>query len=355
MKVRIKFEKVGPVKFVGHLDTMRYFQKAVRRADLPASFTGGYSPHMIMSFASPLGVGTESRGDYFDMELREELPTAEIEKRLEKAMAEGFHIVSARKVEDKKAGNAMSLVAAADYLIQFRPGKVPAFLTETENSRKEKDGEGEGKGEGEGAGKGEGTGAEAGEVSNAENITGSAGLQKAISAFLSQPEILITKETKKGESQVDIRPRIYRMEAVNGVGTAAAVSFADGPAAVSIADGSAAVSIACMSETLPASDRTPALSLSEKPGDASSSDRENPAQPQKIAGGASAGTDTCGIFCRLASSSADYTQPGAVMDAFVRFFHEEPQPFAFTVTRLELYARKENGEFVSLESLGEEV
>ena len=59
MKVRIKFSKEGPVKFVGHLDTMRYFQKAIRRANLPVAFSGGYSPHMIMSFAAPLGVGTE--------------------------------------------------------------------------------------------------------------------------------------------------------------------------------------------------------------------------------------------------------------------------------------------------------
>ena len=54
MKVRIKFSKEGPVKFVGHLDTMRYFQKAIRRANLPVAFSGGYSPHMIMSFAAPL-------------------------------------------------------------------------------------------------------------------------------------------------------------------------------------------------------------------------------------------------------------------------------------------------------------
>ena len=60
MKVRIKFTKEGPMKFVGHLDTMRYFQKAVRRAELPIAFSGGYSPHMIMSFAAPLGVGVTS-------------------------------------------------------------------------------------------------------------------------------------------------------------------------------------------------------------------------------------------------------------------------------------------------------
>ena len=77
MKVRIKFSKEGPMKFVGHLDTMRYFQKALRRAELPVAFSGGYSPHMIMSFAVPLGVGMESLGDYFDLEMAEDMPTAE--------------------------------------------------------------------------------------------------------------------------------------------------------------------------------------------------------------------------------------------------------------------------------------
>ena len=82
MKVRIKFTKEGPMKFVGHLDTMRYFQKAIRRAELPIAFSGGYSPHMIMSFAAPLGVGVTSTGEYFDMELTATIPTDEICQRL---------------------------------------------------------------------------------------------------------------------------------------------------------------------------------------------------------------------------------------------------------------------------------
>ena len=98
MKVRIKFTKTGAMKFVGHLDTMRYFQKAIRRAELPVAFSGGYSPHMIMSFAAPLGVGTTSMGEYFDMELTEKVPTAEIEDRLNAVMVEGITISSARQV-----------------------------------------------------------------------------------------------------------------------------------------------------------------------------------------------------------------------------------------------------------------
>ena len=166
MKVRIKFSEQGPVKFVGHLDTMRYFQKAVRRAGLPVAFSGGYSPHMIMSFAAPLGVGTTSRGEYFDLELAETVSTSEITRRLNETMAEGFQVISARQVEDGKAGKAMSLVAAADYLVAFRPGREPVCPSWREQ----------------------------------------------LSDFLAQKELLVTKKTKRSEKTVDIRPYIYRME-----------------------------------------------------------------------------------------------------------------------------------------------
>lgn len=48
MKARIKFRKYGVMRFIGHLDVMRFFQKSMRRAGIPIAFTGGYSPHMIM-------------------------------------------------------------------------------------------------------------------------------------------------------------------------------------------------------------------------------------------------------------------------------------------------------------------
>ena len=61
MKARIKFRKYGSLRFIGHLDVMRFFQKVMRRADIPIAFSGGYSPHMIMSFAQPLGIGLTSQ------------------------------------------------------------------------------------------------------------------------------------------------------------------------------------------------------------------------------------------------------------------------------------------------------
>ncbi len=169
MKVRIKFSKTGHMKFVGHLDTMRYFQKAIRRSGLPAAFSGGYSPHMIMSFAAPLGVGTTSLGEYFDVELTETVATDEIERRLNAVMTEGVSVCCARKVEDGKASTAMALVAAADYLVWFRQGKEP-----------------------------------------------SVSWQEKLGEFISQKEIIVTKKTKRSEKTVDIRPYIYQMEAREG-------------------------------------------------------------------------------------------------------------------------------------------
>ena len=94
MKVRVKFSKYGPVKFIGHLDIMRYFQKAIRRANIPIAFSGGFSPHMIMSFAAPLGVGVTSAGEYFDMELTDDsLSSKEMENRLNATMAEGMKVI----------------------------------------------------------------------------------------------------------------------------------------------------------------------------------------------------------------------------------------------------------------------
>ena len=69
MKIRIKFRKYGTMKFIGHLDVMRYFQKAIRRSEVNIRYSEGFSPHQIMSFAAPLGVGITSKGEYVDIEV----------------------------------------------------------------------------------------------------------------------------------------------------------------------------------------------------------------------------------------------------------------------------------------------
>ncbi|HBZ63583.1 MAG TPA: Fe-S oxidoreductase, partial [Lachnospiraceae bacterium] len=68
MKTRFRFTKTGSIKFIGHLDCMRFFQKALRRAKMDVAYTQGFNPHQIMSFASPLSVGLTSDGEYIDIE-----------------------------------------------------------------------------------------------------------------------------------------------------------------------------------------------------------------------------------------------------------------------------------------------
>lgn len=165
LKARIKFRKNGVMKFIGHLDVMRYFQKAMRRADIPIAYTGGYSPHMIMSFANPLGVGLTSDGEYFDIELTEPIASKEAVRRLNETMVEGMEVVSFVEIPDEKKSTGMAIVEAADYLSRSIGEALPS------------------------------------------------GWQEKLAGFLDEPEILIRKKTKKSEQEVNIRPMIYALEA----------------------------------------------------------------------------------------------------------------------------------------------
>lgn len=121
MKVRMKFSKNGPIKFIGHLDVMRYFQKAIRRAEIDIAYSQGFSPHQIMSFAQPLGVGVESDGEYVDVELNSAISSKDVMDRLNAVMNEGIKIESVKKLPDG-AMNAMASVAASKYLISIKEG-----------------------------------------------------------------------------------------------------------------------------------------------------------------------------------------------------------------------------------------
>lgn len=165
MKLRIKFRKFGPIRFIGHLDVMRFFQKAIRRAQLDVAYSQGFSPHQIMSFAQPLSVGLESNGEYMDIEVHSLLSCEDAKNRLNAVSAPGIEVVSV-KILPEKAGNAMASVAAASYTVSFREERAPHF-----------------------------------EVA------------PAVERLLAKEQILITKEGKKGKGDraVDIKPGIYEL------------------------------------------------------------------------------------------------------------------------------------------------
>lgn len=165
MRVRIKFSKHGVVKFIGHLDFMRYFQKAIRRAGIDVTYSSGFSPHQVMSFASPLGVGHCSNGDYFDIEVNSHEGRQDMIERLNGAMVPGVVVENIVALGDN-AGNAMASVAAAGYTLEWKDGyEIPSELKD------------------------------------------------AVERFYAQDSIMVTKQTKKSTLELDLKPGIYEMKA----------------------------------------------------------------------------------------------------------------------------------------------
>lgn len=289
MKVRVKFSKQGNMKFIGHLDVMRYFQKAIRRAGIDIAYTEGLSPHMIMSFASPLGVGLTSGAEYMDIELRSPLSSREAIDALNRAGADGIRVTGFWQIPKGKASSAMTLVAAADYLVRFRKGCGPE-----EGLRRGECGE---------------NAAQAGNAAApipAESTPAAwPGLPLAVSEFCAQERIPVWKETKKSAKEVDIRPMIYEMRCVPQDIQA---DGADSPAA----------SGDCAFRAVQAG-------------------AEPSAAPEDGSLRAEGGTDAA-VFMKLASGSAANLKPELVMESLLAKYGIAPGPHALEIHRCELYA-----------------
>lgn len=158
MKIRLRFSKQGQMKFIGHLDMVRYFQKVMRRSEVDVAYSEGFSPHQKMSFAAPLSVGVLSRGEYFDLEVNSTESSKDMLERINAQNAEGVEVLSYKLLPDD-AKNAMSVVAGADYKV----------YTDLFN-------------------------------------------QNMLDAFMNQDQIIVLKKTKKSEKEVDIKPLIYNIK-----------------------------------------------------------------------------------------------------------------------------------------------
>lgn len=238
MKIRIKFRKYGVMKFIGHLDIMRYFQKAMRRGGIDIAYSEGFSPHQIMSFAAPLGVGIVSDGEYLDIEVNSTKSSEESVALLNQAMVEGVDVVSYIKLPEH-AKTAMSIVAAADYYIYYKePSEQKLTLEE---------------------------------------------LREKVHAFYEEPEeILITKKTKKSEKVMDLKQLIYDFKVVERDG------------------------VPC-------------------------------------------------FYMKVCTGSTDNVKPELVLEAFYAFIGQEYPGMALQIHRIDVYAAGEDGSFISLGEIGENI
>ncbi|MDO4555178.1 MAG: TIGR03936 family radical SAM-associated protein [Lachnospiraceae bacterium] len=251
MKIRIKFAKTGPIKFVGHLDVLRYFQKAFRRAGVDVAYSKGFSPHQILSFAAPLGIGVTSEGEYLDAEFNSTESSEKMIEKINGVMNEGITILDFKQLPDQ-AKNAMASVAATSYRITFRPGyyNVDAFLQQAEQ-------------------------------------------------FLCQDAIVMTKETKRSSTEVDILPLIYEFRKAEPV----------------ILD------------------------------------------PEHLVEQAAAGNDLSGqaLYLKVKSGSDKNLKPDLVLEAFCNFLGFDYQKEGFMIHRIEMYMTDETGNLVPLKNAGNDI
>ncbi len=158
--VRIKFEKVGKLQYISHLDLNRTFSHALVRARIPVWYTMGFNPHTKMTFATPLSVGSESICEYMDIKIVKDMPLEDIRSSLAQNFAEGLNIVDVYFPETKFGD-----IAWSEYEMRLRvPGADEA-------------------------------------------------LAKKINELFEKDEIVVVKHTKSGEKETDIKPHILRFEA----------------------------------------------------------------------------------------------------------------------------------------------
>lgn len=160
--VRMWFVKQGDLKYISHLDLQRFMQRALKRSGLPLWHTEGFNPHPYVTFALPLSLGQESRCESVDFRLTKPMSMHAIKSAMDKVMPQDMRVLSVAPPVQKA-----KMIAFAEYSICF-----PNWAWQ----------------------------------------------QNAVSDFLCQPEILVTKRTKKGgESTVDLAAALQEVSvAVRG-------------------------------------------------------------------------------------------------------------------------------------------
>lgn len=164
-RFRIEFTKGDEVRFLSHLDVMKAFERAIRRAGMPIAFSEGFNPHPKMNFASALAVGVTSEAEFMDIELKENLPSAEVVKMLAKALPHGLDVKTGREV----------------------PTGAPALMSEVNRAVYQV-------------------------KSTLELAVDPGQVADKLKDFMGLSEVVITKRTKKGLKPKDIKPGILGLD-----------------------------------------------------------------------------------------------------------------------------------------------
>lgn len=164
--IRTKFNKEGDMIYISHLDLQQLLQRAFRRAEIELVHSQGYNPHPKISYGNALALGTESQGEYVDVEIEDDLSVEQYLKRMNEQLPKGIEFITAMEIT-KQTPSLASTIEFGEYIytIELQKPLTKEFI------------------------------------------------KSKILDFMSQDEIIITKKNKKGKLvESDIRPMIRQFD-----------------------------------------------------------------------------------------------------------------------------------------------
>lgn len=165
-RIRAKFRKYGVAKYISHVDLIRVFERAMRRAGIPLAYSKGFHPHPKMSFSPALAVGITSDAEYIDVDLTHEVTLDEFNVKLDAALPDGFGVTISRYLSESEK-SITGIIAAGVYTVEIL----------------------------------------------AQEVISLASVTNAVEKLLAQKELMVVRETKKRTREVDIRPLVYQITA----------------------------------------------------------------------------------------------------------------------------------------------
>jgi len=114
MRIRITFAKQGALRYTGHLDLHKLWERAARRADLPLAYSQGFHPQPKMNLAAALPLGFSSLCEVLDMRLKHEITLDGLPARLNNTLPPGIQVANVEQV-DERAPALQTQVVSAEY------------------------------------------------------------------------------------------------------------------------------------------------------------------------------------------------------------------------------------------------
>src|SRR5215207_1373213 len=118
MRIRITFAKQGALRYTGHLDLHKLWERAARRAELPLAYSKGFHPQPKMNIAAALPLGFSSRCEIIDMRLEHEIPLDGLSERLQGTLPTGIQVSNVESV-DEHSPALQTQVASAEYEVHL--------------------------------------------------------------------------------------------------------------------------------------------------------------------------------------------------------------------------------------------